>query len=251
MLKRSRTNALWMIIGLIVWTHGAPVWAADFDLDLNRITALTLTQTEFKNFSEEAGLALSYLPLSPAASLGIIGIDVGAEVTAANIHEDRSYWTKITPDPPGQVILPKLHVQKGLPFGFDIGAVYTKVPQSNVSMVGGELKWAFISGNAALPAVALRGSYTKLLGVDTLDLQTIGADLSISKGIAFVTPYAGIGQVWIQSKEKVSALNLKEESLSLTKGFIGVKISLLIVNFVAEADFAKIPLYSARINIGF
>lgn len=243
-----RTHSLWMIIGLFMWAHVAPALAADFDIDLTRTN--TLTQSEFKKFSEEAGLALSYLPLSPAEPLGILGIDIGAEVTAANIREDQSYWTKLTQDPPGQLILPKLHVQKGLPFGFDIGAVYSKVPQSNVSMVGGELKWAFISGNAVFPAVAIRGSYTKLLGVDDLDLQTTGADLSISKGLAFVTPYAGIGQVWIKSKEKVSNLNLKEESLSLTKGFIGVKISLLIVNFVAEADFSKIPLYTARINIG-
>ncbi len=240
---------LWMIVGLSLWAHIAPALAADFDIDLTRTT--TLTQGEFKDLSEEAGLALSYLPLSPAEPLGILGIDIGAEVTAANIREDRSYWTKITEGPSSQMILPKLHIQKGLPFGFDIGAVYGKVPQSNVSMVGGELKWAFISGNAVLPAVAIRGSYTRLLGVDNLDLQTTGADLSISKGLAFVTPYAGIGQVWIKTKEKVTNLNLKEESLSLTKGFIGVKISLLIINFVAEVDFSKIPLYTGRINIGF
>ena len=246
-----RTNLLWMIVGLFLWAPIAPALAADFDIDLTRAGALTLTQSEFKNFSEEAGLALSYLPLSPAEPLGILGIDVGLEVTAANIREDQSYWTKTTRNPPGQMILPKLHVQKGLPFGFDIGAVYSRVPQSNVSMVGGELKWAFISGNAVFPAVAIRGSYTKLLGVNDLDLQTIGADLSISKGFAFVTPYAGVGQVWIKSKENVPVLTLKEESPSLTKGFIGVKISLLIVNFVAEADFSKIPLYTARINVGF
>jgi hypothetical protein len=237
-----------MIVALFMLSiHIAPALAADFDIDLTSL----LGQDEFKDFSEEAGLALSYFPLSPAESLGVLGFDIGAEVTAANIREDRSYWTKITEDAPSQIILPKLHVQKGLPFGFDIGAVYSKVPQSNVSMVGGELKWAFISGNAVWPAVAIRGSYTRLLGVDDLDLETIGADLSISKSLAFVTPYAGIGQVWIKSKEKDQTLDLEKESLSLTKGFIGVKISLLIVNFVAEADFSKIPLYSGRINIGF
>lgn len=243
-----RPNFLWMIFALFLSIQIAPALAADLDVDLTRNL---LSQKEFKDFSEEAGLALSYLPLSPAESLGILGFDIGAEVTAANIREDRSHWTKVTEDPPSQIILPKLHVQKGLPFGFDIGAVYSKVPQSNVSMVGGELKWAFISGNAVFPAVAIRGSYTKLLGVDDLDLETVGADLSISKGLAFVTPYAGIGQVWIRSREKVNNLDLEKENISLTKGFIGVKISLLIINFVAEADFSKIPMYTGRINVGF
>jgi|GEM_PF-117551 len=240
-----------VMIGFFLSFHVMPASASNLDINLRQ--AGTLTQSEFRDFSEEAGLAVSYLPLSPAESLGIVGIDIGIEVTAADIREDQSFWTKLTHNnnPPSLMILPKLHVQKGLPFGFDVGAVYSKVPQSNISMVGGELKWAFISGNAAVPAVAIRGSYTKLLGVSDLDLQTIGADLSISKGFAFITPYAGVGEVWIISKEKVSTLNLDSENLSLTKGFIGVKISLLIVNFVAEADFSKIPLYSARINIGF
>lgn len=240
----------WMVFGLLLSIYPPPVSALALDIDLG-LSPTLLTQEEFKDLSEEIGLALSYLPLSPAESLGTLGIDIGVEVTTANIRENHSYWTKVTEDPPSQIILPKLHIQKGLPFGFDIGAVYSKVPQSNVSMVGGELKWAFISGNAVWPAVAIRGSYTRLLGVDDLDLETIGTDLSISKGLAFVTPYAGIGQVWIRSKEKVTSLNLEKESLSLTKGFIGVKISLLIINFVAEADFSKIPLYSGRLNIGF
>jgi len=251
MVNSFRSKFLWIIVGLFLSVHSSPALAADLDIGLVDLGPTDLTQDEFEGFSEEMGLALSYLPLSPAEPLGILGIDIGVEVTAANIREDRPYWTRVTEDPPSQVILPKLHIQKGLPFGFDIGAVYAKVPQSNVSMVGGELKWAFISGNAVWPAIAIRGSYTRLLGVDDLDLETIGADLSISKGLAFVTPYAGIGQIWIRSEEKVRNLDLEKESLSLTKGFIGVKISLLIINFVAEADFSKIPLYSGRINIGF
>ncbi|MBI3805001.1 MAG: hypothetical protein HY282_14720 [Nitrospirae bacterium] len=250
MLRVFRAD-LWIPVGLFVVSIlylTTPAHAADFDLHL---AGTTLSQSEFKSLSEEAGLALSYLPLSPAQPLGILGFDIGVEVTAADIHEDRSFWRRVTTDPPGQMILPKLHVQKGLPFGFDIGAVYSKVPQSNISMAGGELKWAFVPGNALYPAVAIRGSYTKLLGVGDLDLQTIGADLSVSKGIAFVTPYAGIGEVWVKSKDKAAAPALGQENLNLTKGFVGVKISLLIVNFVAEADFSKIPLYSLRINVGF
>ncbi|MFY9269274.1 MAG: hypothetical protein WAO55_05915 [Candidatus Manganitrophaceae bacterium] len=235
------------LLPLIFAVQNTP--AADLDI----LIPNSLIQSQFKSFSQEAGLALSYLPLSPAEPLGVLGFDIGVEVTAVNIREGESYWKAVAPDAPSQLLLPKVHVQKGLPFGFDVGAVFSKVPQSNVSMMGGELKWALLSGNAVLPAVAIRGSYTKLLGVDSLDLQTIGADLSISKGFAFITPYVGIGQVWVKSQEKINdlILNLKEERLALTKGFVGVKISLLVVNFVAEADFSKIPMYSGRINIGF
>jgi hypothetical protein len=213
----------------------------------------TYSQSQFHDFSKQGGLAISYFPLAPAEPLGITGFDIGGEVTLANIDQNESFWKDIAKDndPPDLLILPKIHVQKGIPFGIDLGIVYSKVPNSNISMIGGEIKWAFIGGNLVFPALALRGSYTTLLGVDDLGMSTYGVDLSISKGISFITPYAGIGEVWIDSKPKSSLVSLSTENISLTKGFVGVKLSLFVVNFVAEADFSTIPVYSARLNFGF
>jgi hypothetical protein len=236
----------WIAASFFLFAHIGQAWGIDADIRLT-----PMTPKEFKDFSTEAGLALSYIPAAPAEPLGIIGFDIGIEATVADIREDHSHWTSVMSDPPSMLIIPKIHAQKGLPFGFDIGAVYSKVPQSNISMVGGELKWAYLSGNTALPAIAVRGSYTRLLGVNDLDLDTVGLDLSISKGIAFVTPYAGYGQVWIRSEEKSNLVNLDQENLSLAKPFIGVKISLLLINLVLEVDFSEIPLYTGRLNIGF
>ncbi len=205
----------------------------------------------FSSFSEEIGLAISYLPMAPAEPLGILGFDVGIELSA--VHIDKGLWGQFTTSssrPPSFVPFPKIHIQKGLPLSFDIGFVYSEVPSSNIKMYGGELKWAFISGNVALPAVAIRGSYTTLSGVNNFDLETIGADISISKGFAFVTPYAGYGQVWIDSKETITGSNFNE-SLSRSKPFIGAKISLAVINFVFEADFGAVPIYTARLNVGF
>jgi len=54
------------------------------------------------------------------------------------------------------------------------------------------------------PAIGVRGSLTKLSGVDQLSLDTRGLDLSISKGFALLTPYAGIGRVWSTAIPKAS-----------------------------------------------
>jgi hypothetical protein len=207
---------------------------------------LELSQAEFKDISKELGLAVSYLPLSPAEPLGIIGFDAGLEVTAASTKSDS--WKSVG-DPPKTIIVPKLHVQKGLPFGIDVGAIYSSVPGLNVQLVGGEIKYAIIGGNIALPAVAVRGTYTKLLGVDSLDLSTVSADLSVSKGFTFITPYAGAGVVRVTSKANVAG-GPTEEKQNLSKGFVGVRISLAVINFVFEADFAEIPLYTVRVNVG-
>ena len=234
-----------IMIGLYLFSGLSSVRAGDIEIKL----PISLGQETFKNFSKEAGLAISYLPLSPAEPLGLLGSDLGVEVTAAKISNDT--WKPIVPSPPDYLVLPKLHVQKGLPWGFDIGAVYSKIPQSNISMVGGEIKWAIIGGNLVLPSVALRGSYTKLLGVDSLALETIGANISISKGFAFATPYAGAGFVLVKSAGTLAGLNLSTENLRLPQAFVGIKVSLVLINFVAEASFSEVPTYSGRFNVGF
>jgi hypothetical protein len=90
--------------------------------------------------------------------------------------------------------------------------------------------------------------------VDNLNVSTYGADLSISKGFGPFTPYAGIGQ--LMTKTSTDALSdvgvaLQDESVSETHGFIGAKLSFLMLSFVAEADFAAIPTYGVRLNLSF
>ena len=234
-----------LIISLILFFPCTPTTAST-DIELPE----DFIQSEFEDLSRQAGIAISYAPLAPAEPLGILGFDVGIEVTAVDIDQDESFWTEAVDEtPPSYLIIPKIHAQKGLPFGFDVGLEYAEAPGTNIGLIGGELKWAFIKGGMAIPSVALRGSYTQLLGVDDLDLTTYGADLSISKGFGFLTPYAGVGQIWISSKEKTDTVDLDKENLSLTKGFIGLKLTLFVFSFVAEAGFAEVPLYHLRANL--
>ncbi len=240
------TVAATVVFGL----SSQPAHAAKYDVTIPN----TLSQSEFHDLSEQIGIALAYRPVAPAAPLGLLGFDIGLEFMAVDIDESEAFWTEVNADLPSYLTFPKLHAQKGLPFGFDVGLVYTQVPSSNIVMYGGELKWAILKGTVATPALALRGSYTTLSGVDNLDVSTYGADLSVSKGFGPFTPYAGIGQIAINTSS--SALSsagpvLQDESISATHGFIGAKISLLMLSFVAEADFAAIQAYSFRINLSF
>jgi len=239
----SRTKIIFLGVGMF-FLFAFQTFAQAGELNL---TGSGLDQSTFKDLSKELGLAVSYLPVSPAEPLGIVGFDAGIEVTAASLKSDSFSKVGVSSK---TVIIPKLHLQKGLPFGFDVGVIYSKVPRSNISLLGGELKYAIIAGNVALPGVAIRTGYTKLIGVNSLDLSTLSADVSVSKGITFVTPYAGVGLVRVTSKEKTGVLNLAEEKQNLTKGFVGVKVSLAVINFIFEADFAEIPLYTARFNVG-
>jgi hypothetical protein len=220
----------------------------------------TFTQDDFKGLSRDLGLAISYVPLATAEPLGGVlpHFDLGVEATSVSIDKNTSYWTAISNVPgnssvPNTLVLPKVHLQVGLPIiPIDLGVVYATVPSTNIKYTGYEVKWAILQGSVATPALAIRAAYTKLTGVTDLDISTKSADLSISKGFAMFTPYAGYGMVWIDSKEKSTAVTLQDESLTENKWFVGCKITFFpLMNMVVEGDFAKVNSYSARLNIHF
>jgi len=234
----------------------SPVLAADISF------TRAISQDDFKNLSKEAGAALGYRNMAPAAPLGITGFDIGAEVTAVSIDNNDSYWkSAFRDDAPSYLVIPKIRARKGLPFGIDVGAMYSYVPSSNIKLYGAELSKSILDGSMATPAVGVRATYTKLAGVNDLSLQTYGVDASISKGFLFITPYAGAGMMWINSEAKGdlktitlsdSGINLKKETISVPRVFGGLKITPLpLLSITAEAEYAERPLYSLKGAISF
>jgi hypothetical protein len=205
-------------------------WGEDFD----RIDQLV--QGEFRLLSEDLGSTLSYRAQTPTAPLGTIGFDIGFAVTAVKV-ENLNVLEEATSDSASStLVVPTLRLHKGLPLGFDVGLMYAAVPDSNLRYYGGELRYAIVDGGAALPSVGIRGSVTRLTGVDQLGLSTRGADISVSKGFGPLTPYAGVGRVWIKSEPRGSASSLSREKFSMSRAFIGVGLNLVGLNINIEGD---------------
>lgn len=200
------------------------------------LTIQGISQPDFHNISQDLGAALSYKPLTPAEPLGLFGFDLGIAGTDTKIKNTDSFKSAGISDL-SNIVVPQARFNLGLPFGFDVGVMAGAAPSTNVRLYGGEVKWAFIKGSTTMPAIALRGSYTQLAGVDQLDFNTKGADLSISKGFAMFTPYAGIGKVWVTSTPKnIVTATPSKESLSENKYFVGVNMNFVLINVALEAD---------------
>ena len=223
----------------------APAWAQTIDRLQN------LAQQEFRLLSEDLGGALSYHPQTPTAPLGITGFDVGFALTGARLHNTSVLERASSDSVPGTLPIPTLRAHKGLPAGFDVGVMYASIPSSNIRYYGGELRYAIIEGDAVAPAIGVRGSLTKLSGVDQLALDTRGLDVSISKGFGFVTPYAGIGRVWVNSDPRGIAF-LQGEKFGLNKGFVGVGTKFLVMNVNLEVDkTGDVTAYSLKASVRF
>ncbi|WP_303901212.1 hypothetical protein [Thiohalomonas denitrificans] len=216
-----------------------------------------LAQDDFRKMSEDLGAALSYKALTPAESTGTTGFDVGMEVTATKLENPEVFESAMSGNDDFDTLpIAKLHAHKGLPFGIDVGASYAAVPSTNIKLLGAEVRYALLEGGIATPAVAVRGTYSSLVGVDQLDLETKGLELTVSKGFTMATPYAGIGQVWVTSTPNdiigVEGLELGKEDFSESKVFVGMNFNLGLMNFVVEGDkTGDATTYGAKLGFRF
>ena len=197
--------------------------------DLNNVTALS--QTDFLALSKDLAAATSTKAIEPAAPLGLTGFDVSASATMTQTKAGTA-WQTASGDRMNNLIQTKLSVSKGLPGGWDVGGFVSKVPSTNVSVAGVHVKYALLEGNAITPAIALRGSHSRMGSVSGMELNNTGLDVLISKGFVGFTPYAGVGTVYSNAK----ATGKSDESFTQSKSFVGVSWNVLLVNLSAEYD---------------
>jgi len=229
-LKNFKSIGLLIVFSLFTQNVGAAP-------NLNLIN--NLGQDFFRLLSEDVGAAISYRAVQPAEPLKVPGFDISAVVTATELVNADKWLSAIDANnSTTQIILPKIQATIGLPYSFDIGAFYSNSSNTDISVTGAELKYGILDGSTVVPAIAVRATYTQLDGIDQLFMDTKGADISISKGFAFFTPYAGAGSVWVNSKPRAeaAAVGLEEESFRLNKYFVGANFALAIISFAVEAD---------------
>src|SRR5437773_4142991 len=103
--------------GLVIslFAVSLPVAAKDINIQ-------PLNQDEFHRLSQDLGAALSYKPLTPTAPLGITGFDLGLAVTSTSI-KNSDVLQKAGAGDHSSLPVPSLRLNKGLPFGIDVGVM--------------------------------------------------------------------------------------------------------------------------------
>jgi hypothetical protein len=198
----------------------------------------------------------------PASPMGILlGFDVGVNFTAIKLPtEFTNALASVTGQtPPSYIPLPRVSLHKGLPFGVDLGFSYFSLtdPNFTIKMYGGSIQWAFLDGNLALPAMAVRltGDYSSLGFIST---HTYKADLVVSKNFYVVEPYFGLGlQKWSGDLNFSADLGSLPASVSASSSgtnthyFGGLALKLLVLRITGEADYSSAGFVTYGLKAGF
>ncbi|WP_277657007.1 hypothetical protein [Seleniivibrio woodruffii] len=207
------------VLVLVSMLFCATAFAGDFQL------MPTLTQSQFSSLIKDIGLAVTPTPNGPAETLGVLGFDVAVETQLTTIDNKSDKWENSwdNADPNNTIWANRVHVQKGLPFGFDIGASITKGANMDFTAYTIEGKYAILEGSVLTPAISAKLAYTKVTGLEDVNLQTGLAGLYISKGFLILTPYAGIEDVYTIASED-GDLSLDDESANAIRGMVGLQV---------------------------
>ncbi|MDP3857909.1 MAG: hypothetical protein Q8Q73_09130 [Stagnimonas sp.] len=208
------------------------------------------SQAQFRSVAKDIAATLDYKALGPAEASGLTGFSIGAFATYAPTS-DKAAWAAVTGEDVDAIGVVGVSAVKGLPFNIDIGAFYSQVPKTDAKLFGGEVRWAVLPGGVATPAVAVRGSYTKLSGEDQLEYDAFGFDVSVSKGFAFLTPYAGAGYSF-GTVATDPLFGYEDEDVNQAKLFLGARIALGFLQLTPEyTRSGDTNAYSLRTSIGF
>jgi hypothetical protein len=200
-------RARWLL--LVCAVTSATVRAGPNDLRFSNLgnpnqgglNAKVTSDAAFRLFARQFAAALNSANLMPPSTLGHLGFAFSSDLSIVSIDTGqvimptRAAFT-------GPLVLPSIHIRKGLPYSFELGGRFGWVDKSRMAFVTGEGKWAISEGFSYLPDVSLRAFVTRLLNSRELDLTTGGVDIGIGKpisvpGIIMLTPYAGWSLAWV------------------------------------------------------
>lgn len=194
------------------------------------------------------------------------GFDIGARAVIGDIPEE---FKDIAGDVPNvtnplsganTIPFPFLHASVGLPGNLELMGKFFTVsiadkPNSNVTLIGGAVKYGLLRGTMATPAVTLLGGYQTLLVPDEYafgNVSTFSLKGYISKGFVIATVYAGGGIERTSLKLDIPDfpdLN-KDYNVTYPSGTVGLAITPFpLVKVNADYNFGEVKNISVGVGV--
>lgn len=189
---------------------------------------------DFRAFARTFAAVMTSANLMPPETLGHAGFSLNAELSVIGLPTPGNQDSQVTLPTEGSatnpLLIPSVHVRKGLPFSFELGARVGWIDRSSMFTATGELKWAVNEGFTWLPDVAVRLHATRLMGNKDFDLTAAGLDFGVGKqfplgGMVTLTPYGGLDLVGVAASTDTLDFNQsrrRNDTLNPTNPYAGL-----------------------------
>ncbi len=196
------SRRLWLLLGALASTSA---FADAYDFRVYQLGnpkedgtgGTPAANANFRAFARRLGAAMTSTNLAPPETLGHSAFAISAELSVVDFGKaiERTDMPTVQPIN-GAVLLPSIHIRKGLPWSFELGVRAAWWEKSRMGTGTLELKWALNEGFTYLPDIGVRGFVTKILNSRDFDVTAGGLDLGIGKqfavaGMVTLTPYFG------------------------------------------------------------
>ncbi|HEX2778698.1 MAG TPA: hypothetical protein VHM30_04305 [Gemmatimonadaceae bacterium] len=222
-----------------------------------------LTQSAWRQFTQEAGLVAYFRPLADARPSGRGHFELSVLQWQTGIDDNDAAWndTFVHPDSThwlfegSGLAFPGLTARAGVTATTDVGIYFTKNFRANYGFWGAQLQQSLVRDPAGDWAAAARVSFVSLFGPEDVGLGVYGVDLlasrrwSLSRWAA-VSPYAGVSSYLSTSHEKSPRVNLDDERVAGAQAMLGAAFELSAVRLGVEYNLARVSSLSLKAGVG-
>lgn len=146
----------------------------------------------WEDLVRELGTAVANQPITPAASLGLYGWEVGVAsqflfIQAKDRQGELSPWDRAwaDEDPPEYLVVPTIGVRKGLPLSTEAGFNVGWISGSSTGIVSGYGRLAILEAYRPAPDLSVQVGYSGYIGNEEVELGVL--DLGITLGTTALT----------------------------------------------------------------
>ena len=240
--------------------HINPRWKeCSFEIDPS------LTQDEWHQFTQEAGLVAYFRPLIDAKPLGQWNFEIALMKWSTKIddhdnawnntfvHPDSAHWLKEGP----RLGIPGLAGRIGVTDKIDVGLYWTTNPNANYGIYGAQVQYNFLNRHELSWSTSARLNFSSLYGPEDLKLRTYGVDLVTSKEFNLVSnwvsvsPYVGVSGYLSSTHETTEKVDLKDENLLGAQGMVGMTAKVKFARLAVEYNVGRTSTVSVKFGVGF
>jgi hypothetical protein len=264
MTTKLQLSALMLLFAFnVLSAHNEPLHVSNRWKECSFQLDPSLTQHEWHEFTQEAGMVASFRPLVSAKALGVGRFEVSLLQWKTGIDETKGAWNNTFVHPNEEHYLvggkelpfPGLQARVGLTKKLDAGVYWSMRPGANYGFIGGQLQYNFLQAERHKFDVSSRLGFNTLFGPEDLNITIYSFDLLASKKFNLYknwlsfSPYIGASAYLSSAHEKTHRVSLKDENIIGSQLLLGGVLG--ISNFTMACEFNKAIVNTWSIKFGY